>query len=103
MMQRRAVGIEQVTLDQALYKANFLSQFRAVENRIVHVLCELRHAMIRFDVKPNQDITKDVMDKTLRDMDGERARNLRDAVILKEYVRSLEVLHALFYHYESTQ
>ncbi|KAL7647311.1 UNVERIFIED_CONTAM: hypothetical protein RMT77_000906 [Armadillidium vulgare] len=101
LMQRRAVGIEQVTLDQALYQANFLTEFRHVEDRIVHVLCELRHAMIQSGVTPKQEVTKDVMKEEARDIDGERWRNIRDAVILREYITGLQMLHSLFSYYAS--
>ncbi|XP_076054902.1 uncharacterized protein LOC143033403 [Oratosquilla oratoria] len=100
-LQRYAVGIEQVTLDQALYKADFLKEFRDLEHYLVTLLCEVKNAMAHLGLTPSDTITKDIMSQTARDSDSETKRNNRDFVILKEYIRGLRYMEDVFNHFMS--
>lgn len=96
MMQRLAVGIEQVTLDQALYQGSFLQQFRIIENHIVTILCQLHYAMVHRNLSPSVSVTKEIMGEEYRDLEGESSRNMRDAVIVREYDAGLMHLKEVF-------
>lgn len=104
-MQRRAVSIEQVTLDQALYRdlndTDFLSEFRTIEGEIVSILCELHYAMIQQKVKPTETITAQIMDEKFRDVDSSSGRLTRDTKILREYLNGLDYLMVVFGYFQS--
>ncbi|XP_018024833.1 uncharacterized protein LOC108680513 [Hyalella azteca] len=104
-MQRRAVAIEQVTLDQALYRdlndTDFLSEFRSIEGEIVSILCELHYAMKQLQVAPAQEITAEIMDEKYRDLDVSSDRLERDTIILREYISGLDYLVRVFDHFRS--
>ncbi|XP_037790923.1 uncharacterized protein LOC119586287 isoform X3 [Penaeus monodon] len=100
MMQRLAVGIEQVTLDQALYQGSFLQQFRIIENHIVSILCQLHYAMVHRNLSPSVSVTKEIMGEEYRDLEGESSRNMRDAVIVREYDAALMHLKEVFSEFD---
>lgn len=104
-MQRRAVSIEQVTLDQALYRdfnnTDFLSQFRIIEGEIVNILCELHYAMMQQGVTPSETITADIMEGKYRDIDSSSGRLTRDTIILREYLNGLDYLMVVFEYFKS--
>lgn len=99
-MQRRAVAIEQVTLDQALYRdlndMDFLSEFSNIEGEIVSILCEVHYAMKQLDVSPSTVITAEIMQEKYRDLDINSERLNRDTIILREYLSALDYLVKVF-------
>lgn len=95
-MQRVAVGIEQVTLDQALYRGSLLSEFRSIESHIVNILCNLHYAMVHQDLTPTASVTKEIMRAEYRDLDGTSARAHRDSIIMKKYNEAIEDLSGKF-------
>ncbi|KAF2352957.1 hypothetical protein FHG87_016285 [Trinorchestia longiramus] len=104
-MQRRAVAIEQVTLDQALYRdlndTDFLSEFRSMEGEIVSILCELHYAMKQLQVRSSEVITSEIMHEKYRDLDISSDRLERDTIILREYISGLDYLVRVFDHFRS--
>ncbi|XP_066954383.1 uncharacterized protein [Macrobrachium rosenbergii] len=100
MMQRLAVGIEQVTLDQALYRGTFLEEFRRIENQIVAILCQLHYAMVHQQLSPSVVVTKEIMAETYRDLESESARKMRDTIIVREYDNALIHLKNIFTEFE---
>lgn len=104
-MQRRAVAIEQVTLDQALYRdlnnTDHLSEFRGIEGEIVSILCELHYAMIQQGVTQTEVITAEIMEEKFRDLERSSERAARDTVILMEYISGLDYLMAVFDHFKN--
>ncbi|XP_064109257.1 vitellogenin-2-like [Macrobrachium nipponense] len=100
MMQRLAVGIEQVTLDQALYRGTFLEEFRRIENQIVAILCQLHYAMVHQQLSPSVVVTKEIMAETYRDLESEGARKMRDTIIVREYDNALTHLKNIFTEFE---
>ena len=99
-MQRRAVAIEHVTLDQALYRdyngSDFLGQFQKIEMEIVNVLCELHFAMKHRNVEPSVEITAAIMKEKYRDIENSSGRKTRDTIIMREYLSCLDYLLAVF-------
>ncbi|KAK3854457.1 hypothetical protein Pcinc_039070 [Petrolisthes cinctipes] len=95
-MQRVAVGIEQVTLDQALYRGSLLSEFRSIESHIVNILCNLHYAMVHQDLIPTASVTKEIMGAEYRDLDGTLARAHRDSIIMKKYNEAIDDLKVKF-------
>ncbi|KAG7167699.1 hypothetical protein Hamer_G020584 [Homarus americanus] len=101
-MQRLAVGIEQVTLDQALYQGSFLEHFREIETHIVKILCLLHFAMVHRNLTPSVTINKEDMPQEYRDVEGQSAaREFRDFMILDNYFKSLQNLIQVFTEFEN--
>lgn len=100
-MQRLAVGIEQVTLDQALYEGDLLQDFRKIETHIVKILCQLHYAMVHQELKPPMNVTKEIMDESYRDLDGTSARTMRDSVIVLAYNAAVDHLKDIFVKFEN--
>ncbi|KAK8400110.1 hypothetical protein O3P69_003066 [Scylla paramamosain] len=100
-MQRLAVGIEQVTLDQALYEGDLLQDFRTIETHIVKILCQLHYAMVHQELKPPMNVTKEIMDESYRDLDGTSARIMRDSAIVVEYNKAIDHLKDIFVTFET--
>lgn len=100
VMQRLAVGIEQVTLDQALYQSTFLLEFRTIETHIVKILCELHYAMVHQELTPSVAVTKEIMGIEYRDLEGESARTMRDTIIVRDYDQALTSLRDMFVEFE---
>lgn len=101
VIQRLAVGIEQVTLDQALYRGTFLQEFRSIENQIVKILCELHYAMVHQELTPSVLVTKEIMGEEYRDLEGESARTMRDTIIVRDYAKALNNLRDMFIAFEN--
>ena len=100
-MQRLAVGIEQVTLDQALYEGDLLQDFRTIETHIVKILCQLHYAMMHQELKPPMNVTKEIMNENYRDLDGTSARTARDSVIVRAYDTAVDHLKDIFVKFEN--
>ena len=95
-VQRWAVGIEQVTLDQALYESNSLENFRKIEGDIVMILCELNFAMVRKNIQFVNNVPKSIMHDDLKNTKGTSAREIRDLYILNAYLQGLRDLDGIF-------
>ncbi|XP_050724589.1 uncharacterized protein LOC127002550 [Eriocheir sinensis] len=91
-MQRLAVGIEQVTLDQALYEGELLQDFHTIETHIVKILCQLHYAMVHQELQPPATVTKEIMGENYRDLDGTSERKMRDIIIVVEYNKAINNL-----------
>jgi hypothetical protein len=97
-LQKFAVGLEQIVLDQAVYGGNFHHHFHEAEFQLKYVLCELQIAMLEKSIS-HEDITREIMSQTYRDMDDRTARNLRDWLIFRDYVNVLEYLRQVFKYF----
>lgn len=102
-MQRLAVGIEQVTLDQALYEGKLLHRFKDIETHIVKILCQLHFAMVHRDLKPPTTVTKEIMGEVYRDEDDTSMRKIRDSIIVREYNTTIQNLVTAFQRFEKKQ
>jgi len=97
-LQRFAVGLEEVVLDQALFDGEFIQEFNEAEYKLKAVLCELQMAMLERDIEFEDDITRDIMKNDVRDIRDESYRNLRDWYIYRDYMNGLEyIIHAFDY------
>ncbi|KAI9563563.1 hypothetical protein GHT06_011027 [Daphnia sinensis] len=99
--QTIAVGLEQVILDRAVYGGDFLEQFATTENKLAMVLCSLQMAMIEKHVEPDADAVRQLMDNKYRDMRSASGRNLRDFVIVRDYINLLEYTHQVLQHFQN--
>jgi len=97
-LQRFAVGLEEVVLDQALFDGEFIQEFNEAEYKLKAVLCELQMAMLERDIEFEDDITRDIMKNDVRDIRDQSYRNLRDWYIYRDYMNGLEyIIHAFDY------
>ncbi|GAB6023241.1 hypothetical protein CHUAL_008059 [Chamberlinius hualienensis] len=96
-MQRYAVAIEQMVLDQILYDGNYVDKFREMEHAARTVLCPLQHAILAMKIQI-KDVTKEIMSETYRSIDSDSVRNIRDYIILREFIAGLTYIHKEFEH-----
>lgn len=95
-LQYFGVGLEQILLDQVLYDGQFATLFREVENHLTQVLCELQLGMYMLKIEPNPDVMRDVMSQNYRDLNEMSNRNLRDFLILRDYIEAANYVTELF-------
>jgi len=94
-LQRFAVGLEEVVIDQALFDGEFIQEFNEAEYKLKAVLCELQMAMLERDIDIGHDVSRDIMKDDVRDIQDQSYRNLRDWYIYRDYMNGLEyVIHA---------
>lgn len=94
-LQRFAVGLEEIVIDQALFDGEFIQEFNEAEYKLKAVLCELQMAMLERDIDMGSDVTRDIMKDDVRDIQDQSYRNLRDWYIYRDYMNGLEyVIHA---------
>ncbi|XP_075222971.1 uncharacterized protein LOC142325296 isoform X2 [Lycorma delicatula] len=98
-LQRVAVGLEQLYLDQYNSNAEFHKEFESALQAMKLVFCEIETAMLEFDVPKRKDIQRDVMTDDERNISGD-PRNLRDWIILLTYTNMLDYVITVFDHFE---
>jgi len=97
-LQRFAVGLEEIVLDQALFDGEFIQEFNEAEYKLKAVLCELQMAMLERDIPFGEDISREIMKDDVRDIQDTSYRNLRDWYIYRDYMNGLEyIIHAFDY------
>jgi len=97
-LQRFAVGLEEVVMDQAVFNGDFLMEFNEAEYKLKAVLCELQMAMLERDIEFGEDISREIMKHDVRDIQDQSYRNLRDWYIYRDYMNGLEyIIHAFDY------
>jgi len=100
--QTIAVGMEQVLLDRAIYSGDFLEEFATMENKLSMVLCSLQMALMEKQIRPDADAARQMMTNEYRDMKSESGRNLRDFIILRDYINLLEYLVQVLQHFQGS-
>ena len=116
--------MEQVLLDRAIYSGDFLEEFATMENKLsmvnvcnfsklvdccsnhvnvlVQVLCSLQMALMEKQIQPDADAARQMMTNEYRDMKSESGRNLRDFIILRDYINLLEYLVQVLQHFQGS-
>ncbi|KAK4882189.1 hypothetical protein RN001_005508 [Aquatica leii] len=91
-LQMIAVGLEQIVRDQERENGPFFQHFNQSEYNLRLVLCELQMAIYerRIHDQMRPDITRDAMPFYLRNETVDTSRNLRDWIIYREYMNTLE-------------
>jgi hypothetical protein len=97
-LQKLAVGLEQVALDQIIFDGRYDEEFNLAEYRLKGVLCELQIAMLEKGVEQNEDIGRDIMGENIRDVEFDSYRNNRDWSIYRDYMNGLEYALSVFNH-----
>ncbi|XP_021960829.1 uncharacterized protein LOC110856648 isoform X2 [Folsomia candida] len=100
-LQMFAVGLEQIVLDQSVYGGSFHKDFQETEYQLKYVLCELQIAMLEKGIQ-HEDVTREIMSGDYRDIDCKTIRNIRDWVIFRDYVNTLEYIQQSFSYFLAT-
>ncbi|KAH7981161.1 hypothetical protein HPB49_022115 [Dermacentor silvarum] len=95
-VQYYAVGLEQAVLDQIFHNGPFHRLFLEIQQNLGQLLCELQIGIVHFSVAKNPDVLRDVMSHEYRDIKQDSQRNLRDYIILREYIRLTRYISELF-------
>lgn len=95
-VQYYAVGLEQAVLDQIFHNGPFHRLFLEIQNNLGQLLCELQLGIVHFNVAKNPDVLRDVMSHEYRDIKQDSQRNLRDYIILREYIKLTKYISELF-------
>ncbi|KAK3919377.1 hypothetical protein KUF71_008504 [Frankliniella fusca] len=103
-LQKYAVGLEQVVLDQKANGGSFKKEFDFEESLLRNVLCEVQVAMAEQGVLQHPDVTPDIMAKSFRDPNMNTGwRNVRDWIILRDYMNGLEYIIQLLEYFSRPQ
>lgn len=97
-MQKYAVGLEQIVWDQEDHQHDFRTQFKATDDKLRMVLCELQVALVERQLSPRPDVSRDIMNSDYRTISSEGLRNLRDWLIFRDYMNGLEYVVQVFDH-----
>lgn len=102
-LQMIAVGLEQIVRDQERENGPFFQHFNQSEYNLRLVLCELQMAIYerRIHDQMRPDITRDAMPFYLRNETVDTSRNLRDWIIYREYMNTLEYVIQVFDNFKS--
>lgn len=95
-VQYFAVGLEQAVLDQIFHNGPFHRLFLEIQQNLGQLLCELQIGIVHFNVAKSADVLRDVMSHEYRDIKQDSQRNLRDYIILREYIRLTRYISELF-------
>lgn len=96
------MGFEQIILDQTIHGGRFLGAFRDLENDLTQVLCELQLGLFSLRVPPSPDVLRDAMSQEYRDVQARTIRNIRDYLILRDFVAAADFVAQLFGYLERT-
>jgi len=96
LMQYFAVGMHQILLDITLYEGRLLSEFRHLEECLYQILCEVQLGMHVRGVVPDRHVLHEAMSHEFRDLRDGTQRNLRDFLILRDYIKALDFVQQLF-------
>lgn len=95
-LQRVAVGLEQIVWDMEDHHVPFAANFTECELYLKSTLCEIWIAIVDRCVALRPDITRDIMDDAFRNMPDNTQTNIRNWVIFREYMNTLEYVHQVF-------
>ncbi|XP_077502100.1 uncharacterized protein LOC144113072 isoform X4 [Amblyomma americanum] len=95
-VQYYAVGLEQAVLDQIFHNGPSHPLFLKIQENLGQLLCELQIGIVHFNVAKNPDVLREVMSHEYRDLKQDSQRNLRDYIILREYIRLTRYISELF-------
>lgn len=95
-LQKFAVAVDQMILDQIIYEGNFLEAFRNMELKQKLPLCQLQQAIGLLRIAPNPDVSKDIMSEEYRSIEAETTRNVRDYIILRDHTNALVYIAKMF-------
>ncbi|KAK5650164.1 hypothetical protein RI129_001193 [Pyrocoelia pectoralis] len=102
-LQKIAVGLEQVVQDQEREGGPLVDNFKQSELNLRLVLCELQMATYERGIhsKLHPDVTRDLMPDYLRNDKVNTSRNLRDWIIYRDYMNTLEYVIQVFDYFKS--
>lgn len=95
-LQKFAVGLEQIVWDQEDHQLKYRNEFKETEYKLRTVLCEIQVALVERGITPRPDVTRDIMVPSIRNMDSETYRDLRDWMIFRDYMNGLEYVVQIF-------
>jgi len=95
-IQYFAVGIEQILNDQESYESSMIIQFKEIEYELYQLLCNLQYSVHLLNIPQRPNVSRRVMSREYRDIEELSRRNLRDYLILKEYISATNFIAKLF-------
>ncbi|XP_018565549.1 uncharacterized protein LOC108906697 [Anoplophora glabripennis] len=98
ILQRLAVGLEQITWDQQDKGDNFKEYFANSELQLKTVLCELYTTIEAHGLKMPEYPTRDIMSVDERSKTSNTERKIRDWLILRDYINTLDFLKQSLEH-----
>ncbi|CAG2110559.1 unnamed protein product [Medioppia subpectinata] len=100
-IQHFAVGLEQILLDQVLHDGKMTTDFKDIEYDLFQLLCEIQLGMHLQNIQPKADVLRHVMSHQYRDINEASLRNLRDYLILRDYISATNFIAQLFAYLRS--
>lgn len=95
------MGLEQILLDQILHDGKMITQFKDIEYELFQLLCEIQFGMHVQNIQLKSDVLRHVMSHQYRDINESSLRNLRDYLILRDYIAATNFITQLFAYHKS--
>jgi hypothetical protein len=77
------------------------TQFKDIEYDLFQLLCEIQLGMHLQNIQPKADVLRHVMSHQYRDINESSLRNLRDYLILRDYISANNFIAQLFAYLKS--
>ncbi|XP_044736230.1 uncharacterized protein LOC123298325 isoform X2 [Chrysoperla carnea] len=100
-LQVFAVALEQLIYDMKVENEPFSQYFEEAFGFVNAALCEYQFVMLERGVTPHPDVTREIMSDDLRKIASSTERNLRDWVIFRDYMNTLEYAVEVLNHLKS--
>ena len=95
-----AVGLEQVVWNQEDHKGPFEAHFKDIDYKLRALLCEIHVAILERGLAVQRDESRDVMGPEHRASSSRLHNNLRDWLIFRDYMNSLEYVIDVFEYFK---
>ncbi|KAG5895001.1 hypothetical protein JTB14_002426 [Gonioctena quinquepunctata] len=95
-LQKVAVGVEQVVWDQQDRPGLFPDGFKELEDYLIAVLCELQMVISEMNINIPSDVPREHMPESQRFNLDVTASNVRDFIIMREALTTLEYIRDEF-------
>lgn len=100
-LQKIAVGLEQVVWDQEDENGQFHGKFKDTEFKLRALLCEIQVAIIERGLTMREDVRRDIMTQDFRQIEDSSFRNVRDWMIFRDYMNTLQYVIDVFENFKS--
>ena len=101
MIQYFAVGFEQILVDQVLYTGIMINEFKEIEYDLFQLLCEIQIGIHIQNIKTKPEVLEQVMSNQYRVINQSSLRNLRDFLILRDYINATNFITHMFAYHKS--
>lgn len=101
-LQKIAVGIEQIVLDEQKYNGNFRENFTKTETQLKNVLCEIHQIIIECNYEAKPNVGRDIIPAEQKNDSNQTSRDINHFLIYRDYMNALEYAKYVFEYFNTT-